>query len=204
MITLHITQAQSTNSTTFDLNSTEFNMDAIFCPRPNIEFDVNKANLRPSSFPLLDSIVIFLKKHPRLMIEVQGHTDSDGSNMMSWNPSQRRAQSVVNYLVIHGIYKTRFRAQGCGEERPLVPNTSKENKAFNRRIVFRIMEIKKEVEEGVCPICEKKDEVVKVVYGKPSRQLMKRAKKGEVHLGGCVVSEDAPRHYCKRDQHEFK
>lgn len=107
----------------------------------NIEFDVNKATLRPSSFPPLDTLVRIMKHIPEIIVEIQGHTDSDGSNAANKSLSQRRAQSVVNYLVQHGISKKQFVAKGYGEETPLVPNNSKANKQRNRRVMFKVLKV---------------------------------------------------------------
>ena len=79
---------------------------------------------------------------PEITVEIQGHTDSDGSNASNLRLSQRRAQSVVDYLVQHGISKQQFKAKGYGEEVPLVPNTSKENKQKNRRVMFKVIEVR--------------------------------------------------------------
>ena len=54
-----------------------------------------------------------------------------------------------------------------------------------------------------CPVCRKKDQVVPIVYGKPGKKLMDKAKRGKVRLGGCVLSEDSKSRYCKRDDKEF-
>lgn len=108
----------------------------------NIEFDVNKATLRPASFPPLDTLVRIMKHIPEIVVEIQGHTDSDGTNAANITLSQNRAQAVVDYLVQHGINKEQFKAQGYGEEQPLVPNDSKENKQRNRRVMFKVLEVK--------------------------------------------------------------
>lgn len=54
-----------------------------------------------------------------------------------------------------------------------------------------------------CPVCNKTDQVIPIVYGYPGEELDKKAQKGEVILGGCMVSEDNPRWYCKRDDKRF-
>ncbi len=130
-----------TDTSQFSLQSKYLYVNSEYCPQPNIEFDVGKSTIRPNSYPLLDSIVTFLKIHDNVFVEVQGHTDSDVCNHCSSKISQRRAQSVVDYLVQHGISRTRFKAKGYGEEMPLLPNITEENKAINRRIVFKILEI---------------------------------------------------------------
>ncbi|MCP4521650.1 MAG: OmpA family protein [Cytophagales bacterium] len=107
----------------------------------NIEFDVNKAVLRPTSFPSLDSLVRIMKDIPEIVVEIQGHTDSDGSDAANLSLSQRRAQSVVNYLVQHGISAKQFKAQGYGERQPIATNKTKEGKQKNRRVMFKVLEV---------------------------------------------------------------
>lgn len=55
----------------------------------------------------------------------------------------------------------------------------------------------------VCPICKSHNSTIPIVYGKPMASTVKRAEKGEIRLGGCMVSKDSPRNYCKKDQTEF-
>ena len=60
-----------------------------------------------------------------------------------------------------------------------------------------------DTKDKTCPICNKKDETIPIVYGYPGKKLTKDAKKGKVILGGCVISGCDPRWYCKRDKKEF-
>jgi outer membrane protein OmpA-like peptidoglycan-associated protein len=69
-------------------------------------------------------------------IEVQGHTDNRGSANYNKGLSNRRAGSVMKYLVSHGVSPDRLTSQGYGFDRPLVPNTSDQNRALNRRVQF--------------------------------------------------------------------
>lgn len=57
--------------------------------------------------------------------------------------------------------------------------------------------------KSVCPVCKTSDNVIPIVYGKPGRELMEKAERGEVKLGGCVVEKDAPSNHCKKDQKDF-
>ncbi|MCS7000707.1 MAG: OmpA family protein [Bacteroidota bacterium] len=108
----------------------------VFLP---IEFDYDRASLRPESLPLVERIADAMKAHPSLKIEVRGHTDDRGSEEYNLRLSQRRAEAVVEALVQMGIERSRLRAIGFGESRPLVPNTSDENRARNRRTEFVII-----------------------------------------------------------------
>ena len=101
-----------------------------------IHFAYNKAKIRPESYPVLDAVIDVLKRNPNIKIEVQGHTDSQGSDAYNKRLSDRRAASVMKYLVSHGVDSARLTSHGYGEERPLVPNDSKQNRALNRRVQF--------------------------------------------------------------------
>jgi outer membrane protein OmpA-like peptidoglycan-associated protein len=105
-------------------------------------FDVNKATIQTRSFNLLDQIVTVLKTNPQLTkVRIEGHTDSDGSDESNLLLSQRRTESVKQYLVDKGIDAGRLDPVGYGESRPKVPNTSKANKEKNRRVEFSIVEL---------------------------------------------------------------
>jgi outer membrane protein OmpA-like peptidoglycan-associated protein len=101
-----------------------------------IHFAYNRATIRPQSYPVLDAVVQVLEKNPDIKIEVQGHTDNRGSARYNKGLSERRAASVMKYLVSHGISPDRLTSHGYGFDRPLVPNTSAQNRALNRRVQF--------------------------------------------------------------------
>ncbi len=105
----------------------------------NIYFDVASANLKPESYPVLDGVVAVLKENPTAIVQVAGHTDSDGSNSYNQTLSEQRAASVYGYLVSHGISASRLTSIGFGESMPVMPNTSAANKARNRRIEFTVL-----------------------------------------------------------------
>jgi outer membrane protein OmpA-like peptidoglycan-associated protein len=71
---------------------------------------------------------------PEIRVEVQGHTDSTGSNAHNQGLSNRRAESVRAYLVSKGISASRLEAKGYGEESPIADNTTKAGKQKNRRV----------------------------------------------------------------------
>ena len=101
-----------------------------------IHFEFNKDKIRPESFPVLDAVVDALQKNPPIKIEVQGHTDNKGAAAYNKNLSDRRANSVMKYLVSHGVEMGRLTAHGYGFERPLVDNSTEQNRALNRRVQF--------------------------------------------------------------------
>jgi outer membrane protein OmpA-like peptidoglycan-associated protein len=107
----------------------------------NIYFDVDKSSLRPESLAELDRLKTILLRHPDLLIAIEGHTDSDAPEAYNQQLSQRRAQAVVSHLQEAGIPASQMQAFGYGESRPVVPNSSAENKQLNRRTEFRVLEM---------------------------------------------------------------
>ncbi len=85
---------------------------------PNIFYDFAKADLRPESMVALDGLVETLNDNPNITIELGAHTDSRGSDADNISLSQRRAQSVVDYLIQKGIATDRLTAKGYGESKP--------------------------------------------------------------------------------------
>jgi outer membrane protein OmpA-like peptidoglycan-associated protein/tetratricopeptide (TPR) repeat protein len=84
----------------------------------NIFYDFDKATLRPESATALDQLVKLLNDNPHVTIELSAHTDYKGSDQYNERLSQRRAESVVNYLIEHGIAADRLTPKGYGEGKP--------------------------------------------------------------------------------------
>ena len=84
----------------------------------NIFYDFNKATLRPESQKALDELVELLNENPNVTIELSAHTDCRGSDAYNEQLSQRRAESVVAYLIAHGIASARLTPKGYGESNP--------------------------------------------------------------------------------------
>jgi len=99
-------------------------------------FDFDKWNLKPSVRPALDNAVEILKDSPGLKVEIQGHTDNIGSAAYNQQLSVKRAQSVYQYLVDHGIDESRLSVKGYGFSKPAYSNDTKEGRAKNRRVEF--------------------------------------------------------------------
>ena len=99
-----------------------------------ILFDINKATLQQDSNKQLQDVLTLLLAYPELRLEVQGHTDSDGSADHNLQLSDRRAESVLQYLTLFGIDPARLVSKGYGETMPVAPNDTAENKAKNRRV----------------------------------------------------------------------
>lgn len=104
----------------------------------NIFFDSGKSNLTLESRLDLNRLVKMMKDSPTMVIEIGGHTDSDGSDNLNLTLSLKRAQSVKKYLVEAGVLSDRLEAKGYGENEPFTTNLTNEGKALNRRTEFTI------------------------------------------------------------------
>ena len=108
-----------------------------------IFFDVSKATIRAESTPLLNSLVEAMKSHDEiLLLQIVGHTSSDGARAFNVRLSGQRAQSVVAWLAQHGIARSRLRSAGMGPDAPLVEEKSDEDRERNRRVEFKILKRK--------------------------------------------------------------
>ena len=99
-----------------------------------INFDVDKAVLRPDAAPIIDEIAKLLSGDPALKLSIDGHTDSTGTAERNRELSKQRAESVLAALVGKGIAADRLAAQGFGPDKPLVPETDEASRAKNRRV----------------------------------------------------------------------
>ncbi len=104
----------------------------------NIFFDVNKWSLKKESNAELNLLYKFLILNPQVNVELAGHTDSDGNAVSNQILSENRAKAVVDWLVDKGINKERMTSKGYGDTLPILPNTSEQNKAKNRRTELKI------------------------------------------------------------------
>jgi outer membrane protein OmpA-like peptidoglycan-associated protein len=102
-----------------------------------VSFGFDSADLTPNSKELLDSVAASLKQFPDVRVEVAGHTDSRGNDTYNLKLSQRRAESVRDYLISMGIESSRLTARGYGESQPVATNSTEEGRAENRRVVLR-------------------------------------------------------------------
>ncbi len=105
----------------------------------NIYFESGSAQIKPESFGVLDTVAQTLIDNAGVNVRIAGHTDSDGSASYNQGLSERRAASVLDYLVRKGVAGNTLSTIGYGEENPIVPNTSAANKAQNRRIEFTVL-----------------------------------------------------------------
>ena len=96
-----------------------------------IQFDYNKASLRPSAKESIDRIAAMMSQQPKVKLSVEGHTDSDGTNEANQSLSERRAEAVKKALMEQGIAEDRLEVKGWGEEKPLETDDSPEVKQQN-------------------------------------------------------------------------
>ena len=105
-----------------------------------VEFDFDRATIKPVSGPLLDEVAQTLIDNPDIeLIEVQGHTDSKGGAFYNKALSDKRAKSVKDALIQRNVASNRLRSKGYGLEQPLASNDTEEGRATNRRVQFKIL-----------------------------------------------------------------
>jgi outer membrane protein OmpA-like peptidoglycan-associated protein len=106
-----------------------------------VQFDTDRATIKKVSDPLLDKVAAVFKQHTEIAkVEVQGHTDNQGSPAHNKTLSQRRAEAVLKALVKRGIAKGRLVAKGFGQEAPIADNGTPEGRQENRRVQFKIVD----------------------------------------------------------------
>ncbi|MFI5295783.1 MAG: OmpA family protein [Thermodesulfovibrionales bacterium] len=120
-----------------------------YCVTLHLDFDIDKADIKPQFHDDIAKVGDFMKKYPTTTATIEGHTDNIASAEYNMALSQRRAESVVNYLADKfGIERSRLRAKGYGLTRPIADNSTDEGKQKNRRIeaiidcTFDVKEVK--------------------------------------------------------------
>ena len=100
-----------------------------------VKFETNKDTLLPESLPILENAIATLKRYPEVKIEVQGHTDSRGSDAYNMDLSARRAATVLKYLKDGGV-TNQLTSRGYGESDPIASNDTDEGRQQNRRVIL--------------------------------------------------------------------
>ena len=107
----------------------------------NVTFDTDSAALRPQFFGVLNSVGKVLTEYDKTVVEVAGHTDSTGSDSYNMQLSQRRANTVGEYLYTQGIMDQRIISVGMGEHHPIADNSTPEGRQLNRRVEITLVPI---------------------------------------------------------------
>lgn len=109
--------------------------------KEQVFFETGSAEILPRSFPLLGELVRTIRANPWILkLQVEGHTDSRGSDTLNLSLSQRRAEAVKVYLISHGISPLQLTSVGFGETKPIASNTTEQGRARNRRVELIILE----------------------------------------------------------------
>ncbi len=100
----------------------------------NITFATDSADIASSFYSPLNNLAASFRQYNQNSIEVVGHTDSTGNHAYNMSLSQRRAQSVANYLMAQGVDASRVSTRGAGPDQPVASNATVEGRAQNRRV----------------------------------------------------------------------
>ncbi len=104
-----------------------------------VNFETNSDRLLPTASQILNDAAETLKRNPSLQVEVAGHTDSDGAAAYNQGLSERRARTVMDYLISRGVDESKLSYRGYGESQPIADNATRAGKAENRRVELRIL-----------------------------------------------------------------
>lgn len=110
----------------------------------NITFPSNGSDLNAQFFPTLDSVALVLKEYNKTVVDVAGHTDSTGQAAKNQSLSERRANTVGDYLVTRGIPSDRVTREGYGPSHPIASNATPEGRAQNRRVEIVLSPVTKQ------------------------------------------------------------
>lgn len=106
---------------------------------PGISFKQGKSEVSPASYPALDKAAEVLAQYPDIVMEISGHTSSEGKAEVNQKLSEDRANAVATYLESKGIPRERLVVRGAGSSEPIADNATREGREKNRRIEFRVL-----------------------------------------------------------------
>jgi OOP family OmpA-OmpF porin len=116
-------------------------------PAPKVErtiilddvlFDFDKSNIKPEAGAILDRLVAFMNENKDKSVNLSGHTDNVGTEAYNQRLSERRVNSVKDYIVKKGVDAGRVSGQGFGESKPIADNKTREGRAKNRRVEIKV------------------------------------------------------------------
>ena len=109
----------------------------------NIYFDIGSAKLKENSYDEIHNIYNFLKRNPKVVIQISGYTDSTGSYEFNLRLSEQRANAIANHLKGKGISRERTHVKGFGYANQAASNLTEEGRKLNRRVEIKVIEVKK-------------------------------------------------------------
>jgi len=137
---INLSDPDATIALSVDLKLQKLEVDALLSLK-EINFESNSFKLSEGSFIELRRVIKLMKENPKLAVEIAAHTDDVGSAAYNKNLSDKRSNSIVEFLVENNIVSNRFVARGYGESQPLLANDSEENRAKNRRVELKILSV---------------------------------------------------------------
>jgi OOP family OmpA-OmpF porin len=106
----------------------------------NVQFELNSSELTAGSSESLNKVVDAMNEYDQLRIEIQAHTDNTGDAAYNLSLSEKRANSVRDYLIAGGIAANRMEVKGYGETQPVADNNTREGRAANRRVELKVID----------------------------------------------------------------
>jgi OOP family OmpA-OmpF porin len=104
----------------------------------NVLFDFDKTAVKPDGAKILDRLIVFLKENSDKRVDLEGHTDSVGTDQYNQTLSEKRAASVKEYLTSRGVAAGRVTTKGFGESKPIADNKTADGRAKNRRVEIKV------------------------------------------------------------------
>jgi len=106
----------------------------------NVQFESNSSELTSGSSESLDKVVNAMNEYDQLRIEIQAHTDNSGEAAYNLSLSEKRANSVRDYLIAKGVAANRMAVKGFGETQPIADNSTRDGRATNRRVELKVID----------------------------------------------------------------
>jgi OmpA-OmpF porin, OOP family len=105
----------------------------------NLIFQTASSNIEPSSYKELNEVVTMLKNNPKMIIQLEGHTDYIGNAKLNLKLSQERVDAIKHYLTTHGAEPSKIKTKAFGGSAPLSRENTEEARSLNRRVEVRIL-----------------------------------------------------------------